>query len=196
MLGRLSLLLTLFLISCATQTPVGTHGRTSHDATEIRYVSLDLAHVMVFSGSTARSGGLEAYAVPVPSPLLPNTSYPMRAFRTADNVQCVSVGLSGDTDEYAVRRPIRTGDRYTCLGTSFEVTHCTDDCRSAIIRVERPRAPDIGPFRTQLYVDSCRGLLIESDTGDLSESVPLDARLLRDPVGILADPSYPECNWF
>ncbi len=196
MLDRLSSLLALLLISCASHRPVETHRRAPEEATEIRYVSLDLSHVMVFSGRTARSGGLEAYAVPVPSPLLSGTPSPMREFRTADNVQCVSVGIAGSTDEYAVRRPIRTGDRYTCLGTSFEVTHCTDDCRAAIIRVERPRAPDIGPFRSQIYVDSCRGLLIESDTGDLTQGVPLDARLLRDPVGILADPSYPACNWY
>lgn len=120
----------------------------------------------------------------------------MRAFRTADNVQCVSVGRPGNTTEYAVRRPIRAGDRYTCLGASFEVALCTDGCRSAIIRVEQARAPDIGPFRSQMYVDSCRGVLIISDTGDLAEGVPLDALLLRSPVGILADPSYPACNWY
>lgn len=194
MLDKLAPLLALVLISCASTGSVERRTAASGPAAEIRYLSLDHTRVFVFSGRTARSGSIEAYAVPPPSQ--PTPPSPMRTFRTADDVQCVSVGPPGNTIEFAVRRPIRAGDRYTCLGSSFEVTHCTDDCRSAIIRVERAREPDIGPFRSQMYVDSCRGLLIWSDTGDLVEGVPLDARLLRDPVGILADPSYPACNWY
>jgi hypothetical protein len=194
MLDRYAPLLALILISCASAGAVERRSATSSSPAEIRYLSLDHRRAFVFSGSTARSGGIEAYA-PV-SPVVPYPSSPLRDFRTADNVRCVSVGPAGNTIEFAVRRPIRAGDRYACLGTSFEVTHCTDNCRSAIIRVERSRAPDLEPFRSQMYVDSCRGVLIISDNGDLIEGVPLDARLLRDPVGILADPDYPTCNWY
>ena len=193
MLNKLTPLLALMLISCATPGSLGERTAASGAAAEIRYLSLDHTRVMVFSGNTGRSGGTEAF-VSLPTDVTP--PYPMREFRTSDGVQCVTVGPPGNTDEYAVRRPIRAGDRYACLGSTFEVTHCTDNCRSAIIRVERSRAPDIGPLRSQMYVDSCRGLLIVSDTGDLMEGVPLDAFLLRDPVGILADPDYPACNWY
>ena len=194
MLKKIVPLLALILISCASAEPVERHAAMLSAAAEIRYLSLDHTRAFVFSGRTARSGGIEAYA-PL-SPIVPYPSSPMREFRTADDVRCVSVGPLSNTIEFAVRRPIRAGDRYTCLGSSFEVSHCTADCRSAIIRVERARAPDIGPFRSQMYVDSCRGVLVFSDTGDLTQGVPLDARLLRDPVGILADPNYPACNWY
>jgi hypothetical protein len=188
---RLLLLLSLVLTGCVSRSAT----ETGLSAGEIRYVSLDLTRVLVFSGRTARSGGIEAFAAPASSSLLSGAS-PMQEFRTRDGVQCVSIGPPGYAIQFAVRRPLRANDRYTCLGSSFEVTHCVNDCRAAIIRVERSRAPDIGPFRSQMYVDSRRGLLVYSDTGDLSESVPLGASLLRDPVGILADPSYPSCNWF
>ena len=194
MLNKLPPLLALILISCAAHQANEGQMRASTEGTEIRYISLDHSRVMVFSGHTARSGGLEAFAIPPPT--LPNQPSPMRAFRTADNVQCVSVGPSGNTIEFALRKPILTGDSYTCLGSSFQVTHCTEDCRSAIIRVEQGRGPDLDPFSTQMYIDSCRGLLIWSDTGDLTQSVPLNAFLLQDAVGILADPSYPACNWY
>lgn len=193
MLDKLAPLLALTLISCTSPGSVARHTGASGTAAEIRYLSLDHTRVMVFSGRTGRSGGIEAY-VSLPTDVTP--PYPMLEFRTADNVQCVSVGPPGITDQYAVRRPIRAGDRYVCLGSTFEVTHCTDNCRSAIIAVATARAPDIGPFRSQMYVDSCRGLLILSDTEDLMQGVPLDAFLLRDPVGILADPDYPACNWY
>jgi hypothetical protein len=193
-LARLALVLALILISCASPGSVEMRGSASGSVAEIRYLSLDHTRAFVFSGHTARGGSIEAYAVPPSNQ--PTPPSPMRTFRTADNVQCISVGPPGNTIEFAVRRPIRAGDRYRCLGSSFEVSHCTEACRSAIIRVERSREPDIGPYRSQIYVDSCRGVLIISDTGDLAEAVPLDARLLRDPVGILADPSYPTCNWF
>ena len=193
MLEKLAPLLALILISCVSPESMESRA-AARAAGEIRYLSLDHARAFVFSGRTARSGSIEAYAVPPPNQ--PTPPDPMRTFRTADDVQCVSVGPPGDSIEFAVRRPIRAGDRYTCLGSSFEVTHCTDDCRSAIIRVEHPRAPDIGPFRSQMYVDSCRGVLIWSDIEDLVEGVPLNAFLLRDPVGILADPSYPACNYY
>lgn len=186
--------LALTLISCASPMPAGRRTGAPDAAAEIRYLSLDHVQAFVFSGRTARSGSIEAYAVPPPTQ--PTPPSPMRAFRTADNVQCVSVGQPGNSVEVAVRRPIRTRDRYTCLGTSFEVTHCTDDCRSAIIRVSRPAGPDLEPSISQMYVDNCRGLLIWSDTGDLVQGVPLDALLLRDPVGVLADPTYPTCNWY
>jgi hypothetical protein len=194
MLDKLPPLLALILISCAAPSAVERSAGASGAAAEIRYLSLDHARAMVFSGRTGRSGGI--HALGPPNPMNRPPPYPVREFRTIDNAQCVSVGPPGNTDEYAVRRPMRAGDRYVCLGSTFEVTHCTENCRSAIIRVERSRAPDIGPLRSQMYVDSCRGLLILSDTGDLTQGVPLNAFLLRDPVGILADPDYPTCNWY
>lgn len=194
MLARLAPVAALILMFCAASGVARTGAGAPRPAAEIHYLSLDHSRAFVFSGRTARSGSIEAYAVPPPDQLTPPS--PMRTLRTADGVQCVSVGPPGNTVEFAVRRPIRAGDRYTCLRSSFEVAFCTDGCRSAIIRVEAAREPDIGPFRSQMYVDSCRGMLISSDTGNLAEGVPLEALLLRDPVGILADPAYPRCNWF
>lgn len=194
MLDKLAPFLGLILISCASPGPAEWRTAAPGAAAEIRYLSLDHSSVFVFSGRTARSGSIEAYAVPPPDQ--PTPPSPMRTFRTAQGVQCVSVGAPENSVQFAVRRPIRVGDRYTCLGSSFEVASCTDGCRSAIVRVELAREPDIGPFRSQMYVDSCRGVLIISDTGDLAQGVPLDAALLRGPVGILADPDYPACDWY
>lgn len=194
MLGKLAPLLALVLTSCASPGSVDRRTGASGAPAEIRYLSLDHRRVMVFSGGTGRSGGIHNYGPPDPNN--PNPPYPMREFHTADGVRCISVGPPGITDEFAVRRPIRAGDRYACLGSKFEVTHCTADCRSAIIGVETSRGPGLDPIRSQMYVDSCRGVLILSDTGDLLEGVPLNARLLRDSVGILADPDYPACNWY
>src|SRR6218665_3076072 len=157
MLRNCTKLVALALTSCAT---IDVSPERQQTLPEIRYLSLDHDFAFVFSNPTARSGGIEAYASPNSTTQYP--SFPMGEFRTADNVQCVSVGPAGNTIEFAVRRPIRAGDRYSCLSSNFEVTHCTEACRSAVIRVERSRAPDVGPLRSQMYVDRCRGVLLWS----------------------------------
>ena len=56
------------------------------------------------------------------------------------------------------------------------------------------RGPDTR--KGYMYVDSCVGMLAFSDFGDLAEGIPPSAPWLRGEVGILADPSYPECNLY
>jgi hypothetical protein len=99
--------------------------------------------------------------------------------------------------EFAIKRPIRTGQQYQCLETSFRVTQCFDYCKAAIIEILRPLSGNVaGTYKDSMYVDSCRGVIILGTLSDLSEGVPLNAELLQGEVGILSDPAYPNCRRF
>jgi hypothetical protein len=112
-----------------------------------------------------------------------------------DNVRCVSVGMPGNSVEFAVKRPIRMGEEYKCLRTSFRVSRCFDDCKGAIIEILRPLSGNaVGTYKASMYVESCRGVIILSAAFDLAEGIPLSASWLRGEVGILADPDYPKCR--
>ena len=186
----LSAVIVLILSSCASPQPARTHVAAPGHAQEIRYVSSDFRFVMVFSEGRARSGGILALSPGI----LP--SFPAVDVQTSDHVQCVSMGPPGNTVEFAIRRPISAGDRYTCGNTSFRVTRCFEDCRSAVIEVDVPLTggSDRGTRKAYMFVDRCLGLLGYSDTGNLAEAIPLDAAWLRGNVGILADSRYPECD--
>jgi hypothetical protein len=106
------------------------------------------------------------------------------------------MGIPGNTTEYAIKRPIRTGERYQCGRTSFRVIRCFADCRAAVIEYDTRFADNLGAPEGYLYVNGCLGILAFSPTGDLAEGIPLAAELLRGNVGILADPNYPGCRSF
>jgi len=107
------------------------------------------------------------------------------------------MGAPGNNVEYAIRRPIRAGDRYRCLGTTFRVTRCFAECRAAVVEIDAPLSGGVpGTRKTYMYVDSCVGVLAFSQIADLAQGIPLDAVWLRGNVGILADPSYPECDLY
>lgn len=185
---RKLVLITLTLTACThDRTVAGV--TTDHSIQEIRYVSSDLDNAMVFSEGSARAGSIFAFSPGI------WPSSPTRAIQTSDGVDCLSMGTPGNNVEFAIRRPIRAGDRYTCLRTSFHVTRCFGNCRAAVVEIEAPlggAAP--GTRKAYMYVDSCVGVLVFSQVADLDRSIPLDAAWLRGNVGILADSNYPECD--
>jgi hypothetical protein len=121
---------------------------------------------------------------------------PARYFEPTEGVQCVSIGRSGDSTDYAIKRPIRANDRYRCLTTSFRVIRCFADCQTAVIEREWRLGDGDGTLKSYMLVDACLGVLAFSETNDFAEGIPHDAEWLRGRVGILADPLYPECGSF
>ena len=185
---KVPIIFAVLLTSCGLHQPRLMRESTAAPATEITYVSTDLRHVAVFSGSSARFG--PALALSAVWPVSPS-----RHFNTPDNIQCVSVGPLGNTEDFAIKRPIKAGDTYSCLTTSFRVSRCFEDCRAAVVE-RNAQLSGVGgdTLKSYMYVDSCLGVLIFSQSGNLAEAIPLNAEWLRGDVGILADPSYPRCR--
>jgi hypothetical protein len=174
-------LFSVFVPAAAQGGPVGGAG--------IAYVSADLKFAAVFSTKAARFGDLSALA-PGAWPTVP-----VRTIHQPRGLSCISVGPLGNTIEFAVKRPFRSGDKYQCLKTVFRVTECFQYCKAAIVEVERPFGGNVrGKRKTYLYIDDCLGLVASSEVRSFSSGIPLDALWLRGPVGILADPSYPKCK--
>jgi hypothetical protein len=154
---------------------------------DIVYISGDLQHVAVFSPTSARFGPRLALGTDWPSS-------PARYFEPSEHVQCVSVGPPGNppgnTVEFAIKRPIRAGERYRCLTTSFRVIRCFDRCRAAVIEIVSQLGGHArGTLTSHMYVDACLGVVVISSFADnLTEGIPHEAPLLRGRVGILADP--------
>ena len=149
------------------------------------YASHDPSQFILFSGDGVRSGPLLSFLPQHP----PDAA---RYFEPSEGVQCVSIGVSGNTDDYAIKRPIRSGDRYQCLTTAFQVVRCFEDCRAAVIQ----RQVQLASNRlrtTSLYVRNCHGIIAFSNEADMAQGIPFDAMLLLSNVGILADPAYPDC---
>jgi hypothetical protein len=185
LLVRRLCLLFLFLGSCAQDFG---HHRPSEQTSknEILYLSSDLAHAAIFSKDTAYFGPAD---LTFPSPA--------KYLETSDGVQCLSVGKSGLSIQYAVKRPLTAGENYTCLGTKFRVVRCFEECRAAIIEMDRPlNGGRPGAYQSYMYVDNCRGMLILGVVADLRNGIPLNAEWLRGEVGILAHPEYPKCRSF
>lgn len=185
--------LLLVLASCTRYHPAANGDRPSSSALDIVYASTDLRHIRVFSQDGALFG----------PPLVSMPGYPpdtTRYFEPSEGVQCISVGnVSGNTSEYAIKRPITAGDRYRCLATSFHVIRCFgENCRAAIVEREWPLSgPDYrGALRSYMYVNDCIGVLAFSETADMANAIPLDAELLRGAVGILPHRNYPNCTSF
>lgn len=185
LLIRTALLLLLILASCASHRPAATRSVPPSPAREIVYASTDLRHIIVFTPDRAEFGP--------PLDFRPESrSDPPRYFEPSEGVQCVSIGIPGNSVEYAIKRPIIAGERYRCGTTSFRVTRCFEDCQAAVVEIVDRR----GIVTSHLYVNNCLGVLAFSQTGDLTEGIPLGAELLRGDVGILPDPSYPDCRSF
>jgi hypothetical protein len=157
---------------------------------EIVYVSADLSNTIVFSGDRARFGPDLALADPTwPSSFV-------RSFESPQHVQCVSIGPEGNTIEFAIKRPIANGERFTCRKSVFRVTRCFGNCRAAIIEAETPLVGRNSEqsLRRYLYVDDCRGVLAISQEADLKNGIPLDAPWLQGQVGILSNKQFPACQ--
>ena len=183
---RSTLILLLVLASSASAQPVTAV--TSPSSQEIIYSSTDLRHIFVFAQDGFRVG----------YPLDYEPGHPPAAIRyisREDGVQCVSIGVTGSSMEYAVKRPLRRGERFRCERTSFRVVRCYFECSAAIIAYDTRPAANLGP-EGYLYVHNCLGILVFSQTSDLAKGIPLSASVLRGRVGILADPNYPNCPAF
>lgn len=179
-------------VSCAISESAASSLAVSDDARNIIYVSADLKYAMAFSAGRVRTGNLAALA----PDLLP--SYPVREVAAGDGVRCLSIGPPSNSLEFAIKRPIRRGDEYRCLATSFRVTQCFENCRAATIEVrwQRPDDDRNDTLRSYMYVDACRGLVAYSNDRDLSDGIPLQAPLLRGQIGILAEVGQPNCHSF
>jgi hypothetical protein len=152
---------------------------------EIVYLSSDLSNIAIFSKGKTRFGPTD---LTIANPEWP--AFPAVNLETSDGVQCLSVGEPEIATQYAVKRPLKAGERYRCLKTNFRVTQCFDECRAAIIEIDR------GAYQSHMYVDNCQGMIILSEVHDLSAGIPLSAKWLRGQVGILAHPDYPKCRPF
>lgn len=178
----------LIIILLLLATPCSAKQSTN----EIIYLSSDMKYVAVFSKNQARFGPTDLAIV---NPEWPSS--PAVYFVTKDGVQCLSIGPQATSDEYAIKRPVKKGERYKCRRTMFHVAQCFDDCRAAIIKIDRPLSGSRGgTLKGSMYVDNCRGVIILGGVIDLSKGIPLNAEWLRGEVGILADPAYPNCQSF
>lgn len=191
MLRVLSLLFALIATSCTSSRMTLAPGMTPSTPPQIEYVSSDLGNAAVFAASEARFG-------PPFLALGPEwPSSPVRYFEEGNGVQCVSVGPPASSDEFAIKRPIRLGERYSCLTTSFRVIRCFERCRAAVIERTSGLVGSIsGASRSYIYVHDCIGVLAFSQRDISTSGIPLDAALLRSAVGILSNNSYPNCRHY
>lgn len=186
-------LVAVLHVSCSAFGPAAPPSAMDELKGGIIYVSVDLQNAMIFSEERVRTGNLAALAPDI----LP--SYPLRDISAGDDVRCLSAGPPNNSLEFAIKRPIQSNDRFECLDTSFHVTRCFERCRAALIEIQRPVRTD-GSDETTLtsymYVDACRGVVVYSTNANLAGGIPLQALLLRGPVGILADLGRSECHSF
>jgi hypothetical protein len=188
---RLPCLLAMMLASCATHTESTRVSRYISE-NEIVYLSSDLSHIAIFSKERTRFGPPD---LTIANPEWP--SYSATYFKTGDGVQCLSIGEPTISDQYAVKRPLRAGEEYSCLRTNFRVVQCFYECRAAVIQMDRPLSGgQSGAYQSYMYLDNCRGAVILSEVSDFSKGIPLNAKWLRGEVGILAHPDYPKCRPF
>jgi hypothetical protein len=183
-----SLAVLSLLSACSSLTRSDTLSTPSSVSTsEITYESADLRHVIVFAEDGAHFGPPLEFSPETPPP-------PTRFIEPGSGIRCVSIGLPGNTDDFAIQRPIRLGRRYQCGTTRFEVIRCFENCRAAVIEREWRAAANQPSQKTYMYVDSCAGVVAFSQSNDLSVGIPPDAEFLRGPVGILADRNHEHCR--
>lgn len=176
--------------ACASRPLARMTGRGDTSPAEIVYLSTDRSGLSVFSKESVRFGPFD---LALRNPAWP--SAPATYFKPEAGVECVSFGLPGNTEEYAIKRPIVDGGLYKCHTTTFRVIQCFSECQTAVIERERSLAgPNNGSIKSYFYADMCLGVLIISQNSDLTQGVSLDAEWLRGKVGILAAQDYPSCD--
>ena len=157
---------------------------------DIVYIGSDLNQAAVFTGEEVRFGPTD---LTLYNPDWPRS--PVRYSRSKDDVECLSVGLLWNSNEYAIKRPIKLNETYKCQKTSFRVTRCFYQCNAAIIEIKRPLSNNMKKTRkAYMYVEGCRGIIIFSEDYNIGKGIPLDAKWLRGSVGVLADKKYPDCS--
>jgi hypothetical protein len=185
-------LLLLAITSCASTQPQGSDTKYLPFDKEFIYLSSDLDHVAVFSKDRTCFGPTDLTIVNKEWP-----ASPAIYFETSQGVRCVSIGTAENSSQYAIKRPIKTEEQYSCLGTTFRVVRCFDNCKAAIIEKGEPMSGSRGgTYNSYMYVENCRGLIVLGVVSDLRKGIPLNAEWLRGEVGILAHPDYPRCRPF
>ena len=181
---KLAAVLLLTLACCAPQANVSTGATVLPDLKGIVYSSTDPSDIMLFSREGTRFS-------PIVN-LMPTVQ--TKYLEPSSGVQCVSIGIPGNSSEYAIKRPIKEGDRFQCLTTTFRVVRCLENCREAIVEIASgTRRVGNDPYISTMLVSGCLGVLAFSDTEELNDGLPFDALVLRGDVGVLADPTYPNC---
>lgn len=184
---RSALAFLLMLAPSVSAQPAG-EAQSGPPRQEIVYTSLDLRHSIAFAQDGVRFGPPMEYRPEFP----PGEA---RYIRGEDGVHCVSIGIPGNTTNYAIKRPIKAGERYRCDRTSFWVVRCFEHCRSAIIEYNS-RADAFKEPEGHLYVNNCVGVIAISQGSKLKKDLPIGTPVLRNNAGILAHPDFPECNAF
>jgi len=180
------LVLGIFFPSFAARPATGDSGR------RIVYLSVDLSSAIVFSSGRVRFGPFLVISDGAATP-----ASAAEYLEPGEGVQCISIGPKANTVEFAIKRPIKAGERFGCVAANFRVARCFENCRNAVIEVDTPvGASKQGALRSYLYVDACLGVLAYSQTEDFSHGIPVNAAWLRGEVGILADKGYPACRSF
>ena len=180
--------MAVIMVSCGQSKEAAINEPTAVDHHAINYVSSDSRFVMVFSDAGFRSGNFTA----LDDGRWPD--YPKRAVDDNAGMKCISVGVEGNIEEFAIKRPIKIGEQYKCVGTAFKVERCFEGCASAIIKRDIPLTGGRkGTLPSYMLVDRCSGMLAFSPFKDITNGIPLDAVLLRGAVGILADKNSPGC---
>ena len=188
---RISALAPLMLLgSCGSNTPAKVQPNIG-TVEQARYVSADRHLAMTFSSDGFRFGN----AAEVLRGAWP--AFPADRVSATNGVKCISIGPLGSGESFAIKRPIRVGESYSCRGTKFRVRQCFLGCKTAIIDRETPASGDQRPgvmLLSQMIVDACSGLLVFSQDGNLQLGIPLTALLLRSQKGVLADDGTLECS--
>jgi hypothetical protein len=153
------------------------------------YVSTNLDSVIVFKGDHVRFG---------PNLALSDVAWPAshaEYLQPSAGIDCVSMGPSATSEEFAVKRPIKLGERYRCKSTAFAVIKCYANCRAAVVQVEKPLANGRPGLKSYLYIDDCLGVVAYSQVRSFYSGIPNDAPVLRGDVGVLASKDYPGCRF-
>src|SRR5688572_10570049 len=113
-MSKLWVLLLLSITSCASVRSEGGGVKHLPFNKEFVYLSSDLAHVAVFSKQRTRFGPTD---LAIANPEWPSS--PATYFETSEGVQCLSIGDPAISSQYAVKRPIKMGEKYNCFHTLF-----------------------------------------------------------------------------
>ncbi|MEG3145519.1 hypothetical protein U1839_12735 [Sphingomonas sp. RT2P30] len=191
MQSKILLLLTIILAACGSKSSAGAkYG----DAAQAVYISIDYAHVMVFAEHAFRTGDLHALM----EGLYPNV--PAKSLQLPGGISCFSIGYPGISEEFAIKRPIKLGEKYQCRGSIFTVQKCFQDCKSAVIFREiipsGPPRSDGAKVPSYMLVDECRGMVALNYTNDLSASIPHNSLLLRGEMGIFNTKRLSACEHY
>lgn len=176
---RICIFFAVILTSCVAISPqisdVVPIGKSA-----IWYSSTSTNATTVFDGDKIYSG-----------PPIIETTMSRIMIGDQEGISCISIGPISSSTEYAIKRPIKKTDSYTCNGTIFYVVDCIDSCREAVVRAYR--GPEkVGVEENYFVVDFCKGITNFNvlPTGQSTK----DTETLRGTIGILNAPDSGACS--